>query len=84
MRGNEEVSIIPENTVDWILVELRDSEDNTKVIKRVAGFLLNNGSIVNKDGEQLSFNVAKTSYYVVIYHRNHLPIMSANPVDIPD
>ena len=65
--------------VDWIVVELR-SDINTKVTSR-AGFLLNNGQIVDLDGtSNLQFNnVFPGSYYFVVHQRNHLSIMSALP-----
>jgi hypothetical protein len=80
---------IPANAVDWVLVELREAGsaaaalNNTKV-GSVAGFLMNDGSIKATDGTSdltisLSGNTG-ADFYVVIYHRNHLPIMSANAV----
>ena len=65
------------NIVDWIVVELR-VDQFTKVASR-AGFLLGTGEIVDIDGTSpLVFYVNPNSiYYVVVHHRNHLPIMSA-------
>ncbi|MCB9219243.1 MAG: hypothetical protein H6610_07275 [Ignavibacteriales bacterium] len=84
--GNETVSSNffgnhPE-IVDWIVVELRTgTAANTKISSRAA-FLKNDGSIVDIDGySAVSFNgISSGNYYVVVYHRNHLPIMSANPI----
>ncbi len=80
---------IPAGAVDWVLVELREAASaatalaSTKV-GSAAGFLMSDGSIKAVDGTSnltvsLSGN-AGASFYVVIYHRNHLPVMSANPV----
>jgi hypothetical protein len=80
---------IPANAVDWVLVELREAGsaaaalNNTKV-GSAAGFLMNDGTIKATDGASdltisLSGNTG-ADFYVVIYHRNHLPIMSANAV----
>ena len=74
------VGSIPNATiVDWVLVELRTgTAAGTKVATR-AGFLKSDGTIVDIDGTSLlNFaGVAAGNYYVVIRHRNHLPIMSA-------
>ncbi|MCD4735514.1 MAG: hypothetical protein K8R53_05690, partial [Bacteroidales bacterium] len=85
--GDEDVSAIPNNQiVDWILVELRKSTGPAEtatmdsVIVRKVGFLLRDGVITDIDGvSNLQFNVTITSnLYVVIRHRNHISIMSAN------
>ncbi len=67
--------------VDWILVELRTGIDaSTKVAQR-SGFVKSDGTVVGPDGTSpLRFGVKEGSYYIVVSHRNHLPVMSANPV----
>ncbi len=67
--------------VDWILVELRTGTDaSTKVAQR-SGFVKSDGTVVGPDGTSpLRFGVKERSYYIVVSHRNHLPVMSANPV----
>lgn len=86
--GLETVGAIPNsNVVDWVLVEFRDALNPASAtaatrIERQAGFLLNNGSIVGMDGISPLFLTASVTnnLFVVIWHRNHLSIMSANPV----
>ncbi len=90
--GTESVAAIPNtNVVDWILVELRDAASaqgatGSTVYARKAGFLLNDGSIVDLDGTSNLQITAQTGLvndmYVVIWHRNHLGIMSADPVTL--
>ena len=83
--GTESVVSIPNtNIVDWILLETRNADDAPSatagtVIFRQAAFVLNDGSIVNLDGfSNLEFKVhVDSNNYVVIYHRNHISIMSA-------
>jgi len=83
--GAESVGSIPNtNIVDWILVEYRDAPDAVSatpatMIGRQAAFLLNDGSVVDLDGSSiLSFNHSIIqSLFVVVWHRNHLGIMSA-------
>ena len=82
-EGNEEVTCIPENVVDWALLELRD-DDKTSIVSRRAAFLLKNGNIVDIDGSNpvIFSGVQTDNYYLVISHRNHLKIMSANPISL--
>jgi hypothetical protein len=77
--------------VDWVLVELRIGTAASTKIGTRAAFLLRNGSIVDMNGSsQVNFgpdylgsrSVDPGSYYVVVRHRNHLPVMSAGPVAI--
>lgn len=75
--GSESVSPLPNNMVDWILVELRTSTSAASVVGQKAGLLLNNGLITGMDGTSpLGFLLASGEYYIVIIHRNHLKIMS--------
>jgi hypothetical protein len=50
------------------------------------GFLLKDGTIVDSDGSSdLAFSVAAAGdYYIVVRHRNHLAIMSHDPVSLPN
>lgn len=87
--GTENVNSLPNtNIVDWVLIELRETSGNastatiSKRVARKAGFILNNGFIVDLDGiSNLQFNLTITqNLFVVIWHRNHLAIMNANPL----
>ena len=84
--GNEKALTIPDDVVDWILIELRetpyiaDSATSSTIICRQAGFILNDGSITALDGKsflKFSVNISQ-NLFAVIRHRNHLDIMSAN------
>jgi hypothetical protein len=70
--------------VDWVLVELRSSSNSTQVVSRKAAILKNDGTLLNSDGSTgVPFsNVPEGSYYVAVFHRNHLAVMSANPVQL--
>ncbi len=85
--GIETVTTVPPLAVDWVLVELRDAPDAASaasgtIIARQAAFINNDGFIVSLDGS--SFPLFNTTPYdnlfVVIWHRNHLGIMSAYPL----
>jgi len=70
--------------VDWVLVELRNSSNPTQVVSRRAAILKNDGTLLDTDGSiGVSFsNVQTGSYYIAVFHRNHLAVMSANPVQL--
>lgn len=87
--GSENISIAPNaNITDWILVELRSTDGDAstatsdKRIHRQAALLLADGSIVKTDGSSLiEFTGAiLNNLYVLIWHRDHLAVMSATPL----
>ena len=86
--GTESVGSIPNaEVVDWLLVELRDAIDAPSAtpatwIAKKAAFVLSDGSVVGMDGtSELEFNKSITNQlFVVLWHRNHLGMMSAFPV----
>jgi hypothetical protein len=80
--GTESVGSIPSGVVDWVLVELRTDTSAVSKVATRAGFIKDNGSIVDIDGvSPVSFgNVAAGNYYVVIRHRNHLAVMSRTAI----
>jgi len=80
--GTESVTAVPSNVVDWVLVELRSTE--TTIADTRAAFIKNDGTLVDLDGvSNIKFPTAPAGdYYVVIIHRNHLPVMTANKVTI--
>jgi hypothetical protein len=71
------ISVHP-GAIDWVLVKLLDELYNTVVAQ--SAFLLDDGSIISANGSlALKFLVDNTSdYYVVVEHRNHLPVMSSS------
>ncbi len=84
-NGSESVTFIPSNAVDWVLVQLRDADlpenaGSSTMIGQQAAFVLNNGTIVGMDGvSQINFDLLiSQNLYVVVFHRNHLAVISAN------
>lgn len=86
--GIDTVVAIPNTSVvDWCLIEIRDAVDAssatpTTSIQKEAAFLLKDGSVVGLDG---TTNIALKQFihqqlFVVVWHRNHLGVMSANPL----
>ncbi|QQS37344.1 MAG: hypothetical protein IPM56_05150 [Ignavibacteriales bacterium] len=83
--GDETVASIPTGVVDWVLVELRRNTADSSTVQKRACFILNDGTIVDLDGSSpVNFYKAGdiSSYYVVIRHRNHLAVMSANSLSL--
>ncbi|MBC8490299.1 MAG: hypothetical protein H8D45_30150 [Bacteroidetes bacterium] len=86
--GTETVISIPGiNVVDWILVELRDAQDSASatsetMIAQQAAFLEKDGTVISINGSNiLQFNNSLIQQlFVVIWHRDHLGILSANPL----
>ena len=87
-NGGENVTAVPNNEiVDWVLIQLRDATDaanatGATVKETKAVFLLKDGSITGLDGNApVPFTTEiNDNMYVVIYHRNHLGILSSGPV----
>ncbi len=78
-NGSEAVSEIPADIVDWVLLELRSSPAPESIVTRRAGLLRKDGRVVDLDGESpLCFNADAGNYYLVVYHYNHLPVMSSS------
>lgn len=72
--------------VDWVRIELRFGppyyNNNDHVTKRHA-LIQRDGDIVDVDGvSPVIFNVARGNYHVVVQHRNHLPVMTADQVTL--
>lgn len=86
--GSATVASLPNTSVvDWVLVELRDAATAGEAlpstsIGRQAAFVTNTGQIVKPDGSpNLLFNHAvQNQLFVMVYHRNHLGVISAYPV----
>ncbi|MCS7074069.1 MAG: hypothetical protein NZ108_06355, partial [Bacteroidia bacterium] len=77
---------VPPLAVDVVKLVLRDSNTPSyTLIDSTYGWLLNDGTITDfsEPGSFPKFPKATAGdYYVVIYHRNHLPVMTAVPIDI--
>jgi hypothetical protein len=82
-RASETVASIPDSVVDWVSVEIRSQMAGGDKFFRNC-FLRSNGTLVDLDGiSPVILPLAKQGeYYVVFRHRNHLAVMTANPVTI--
>jgi hypothetical protein len=71
------------NIVDWIVIELRDFCNYGVPIDTIAAFLRKDGKVISITGDSvitLPIEIPANNYYVIIRHRNHISIMSDNPI----
>jgi hypothetical protein len=71
------------NIVDWIIIELRDFCNYGVPIDTIAAFLRKDGKIISITGDSvitLPIEIPANNYYVIIRHRNHISIMTDNPI----
>ncbi|MCB0807505.1 MAG: PKD domain-containing protein, partial [Bacteroidales bacterium] len=88
--GFENLESIPDAPVtDWVFVELRDAPNAASalpatMVGQTAAFLLEDGSVVDLNGSSpLRFSIdVQDQLFAVIRQRNHLPVMTANPLSM--
>lgn len=85
--GTESVSSFPDDAVDWVLLEFRDAVDAASALGSTtfgwqAALLFKDGTIKGLDGcSSIDFDgMLAHSLYMIVHHRNHLPVMTANAV----
>ncbi len=63
--------------VDWVLLEIRATDNLSEYLDRKAALIRRSGEIVSTDGTSpVSFlPFGRDSVYLVINHRNHLPVI---------
>ena len=81
-RSSGDIFEYDEDVVDWILVSLRTSPEKDSEIWRAAGLLYSDGHVEFFDNAELP--ARNESYYILVEHRNHLPMMSHEQVEIVD
>jgi parallel beta-helix repeat protein len=71
---------------DWVLIEARATASGP-ALERKAALLYKDGTIKDNNGSNLvrfSTLMPNNSYYFVVYHRNHMPVMTATAVNVPN
>lgn len=67
--------------VDWVLVELRSTTTPSQILESHAALVQRDGDIVAVDGTSpVGFCQIAGSYHVAVRHRNHLGVMTAQPI----
>jgi len=80
--GSESVASFAVGVIDWVLVSLRSTPSDTSQVAQQAALVLEDGSVVAPDGSTPLFGgLPAESYYLVVRHRNHMSVMSAEAVD---
>ena len=79
--GDLSVASLPANVTDWVLVQLRSGPAGPVVSQR-SFFIRNDGMVVDTDGLTTCLRLGGTpdgNYYIAVFHRNHLAVMSSDP-----
>lgn len=83
--GTESVVLFPDSIIDWIMVELRDQNDASVIVERRAALLSRSGLVLDTDfSDGIGLISDPDDYFLVIDHRNHMPVMSGNPETLPN
>ena len=71
----------PDAIVDWVVVELRDAVNTLTVRSSRPALVQRDGDVVGSDGvSPVQFDIAPDKYHIVLKHRNHLGVMTAQPL----
>ncbi len=68
--------------VDWVRVELRSATTPSSIIAAQSGIITRSGQVLSPAGTPMRIGAPVGSYHVVLRHRNHLGVMTANPVQL--
>ncbi len=69
----------PQQAVDWVLISFRETPAANTELGKVAAVVLTDGSLMPFT---VGLPASLSQVYIVAEHRNHLPAMSPQPVDI--
>lgn len=82
--------VLPNNIVDWVLIEVRNAISGEVISKRAAllqsdGYLMDVAQLNSGEPKVLLYGLTpSTPYHISVKTRNHLPVMSALPVVLSD
>ncbi len=71
------------DVVDWVYVSIRTNQDHISTVCRKSGLLMIDGTVEMTESFDCC-DLSEEEYYVVIEHRNHLPVMTPRPVAIDE
>lgn len=83
------IAAIPDNVVDWVLIELRSGADIEQIVSSRAAFLLNDGTVQDiydaiDSGVELRGITPGMDYYLIVRTRNHLATISQFAATLPN
>lgn len=78
-NGTENLSFVPNDMTDWLLIMLRDSNGN--ILEQKAGYINISGQVYDINGNaEITFSNMNGNY-ISIHARNHLAVMINQPVN---
>lgn len=82
---SQSINTMPTDIVDWLYIQLRAVTAPESVIAQAVALLHTDGTVTSNDGISpvLFSEVEASNYYVAIYHRNHLAVITKQPVTFP-
>lgn len=84
-NGTEIIALsdMPDNVVDWVLVEVRNPDNSSEILDTRAALLLDDGSVMDVTGDKAvnfyNLNDRKAQYLLSVKHRNHLGLVANFP-----
>lgn len=80
---NDSIESFNDDIVDWMVLELRKNIDSQSVALRKNVLLTKEGNLVDlHDSSGIHLDSLSGSYFITLYHRNHLPVMSSTKINI--
>jgi len=70
--------------VDWLLVSFRTDKTSDTEIAKTCAYLHNDGRITFPNLEGIRAIASEEELYIVIEHRNHMGVMTPEPVEVLD
>ncbi|MGH1386618.1 BspA family leucine-rich repeat surface protein [Kordia sp.] len=81
--GTSGVGLTQNDIVDWVLIEFRHTSNFLLSISSQSALLQRDGDVVAIDGiSDLELDVPIGDYFVLVKHRNHLGVMTQNPITV--
>ncbi|WP_452226113.1 hypothetical protein [Lacinutrix cladophorae] len=79
--GTSGTGLASNDIVDWVWIEIRSAIDNTFIVDDKSALVQRDGDVVDINGlSNIYLEGFTDSYYIVVKHRNHLSVMTQNPI----
>jgi len=84
-NGAESINFEPPNIVDWVLLELRDANDESLVMDSRAVLVNAQGELMTTSGDLIInfYDLNIGDYFVAIHHLGHISVISDSPLSLP-